>query len=193
MAGLTEVPVIIRDLDEGQVMELALIENLQREDLKPLEEALGYQSLMETYGFTQEEVAKSVGKSRPAVTNSLRLLKLPEEIRDLVDSGELSAGHARALLGFPEEESMLEAARLTVKKGLSVRELEAMAQKAARPQAEERKAEKRRIPYFSEVELALNEHLSRTVTVQGNRKKGVLQIEFYGEEDLPELVKRFGE
>ncbi len=194
MAGLQEVPVIIRELDESQVMELALIENLQREDLKPLEEALGYQSLMETYGFTQEEVSKSVGKSRPAVTNALRLLKLPEEIRQMVDDGELSAGHARALLGFPEEEKMLEAAREAVKKGLSVREVEAMARKAARPVPEKSQPERtHRIPYFSEVELALHEHLSRKVTVQGNRKKGVLQIEFYGEEDLAELLKQFKE
>lgn len=196
MAGLTEVPAVIRELDESQVMELALIENLQREDLSPLEEAQGYEVLIETYGFTQEEVAETVGKSRPAVTNALRLMKLPKEIQDMLEEGSLSAGHARALLSLPEEKA-LQLAKAAAEKGFSVREIEALAQKELKTETrpEEKKAErgKRKNPYFSEVELALNEHLRRKVSVSGTKKKGVLQIEFYGTEDLQELMKLFTE
>ena len=189
MAGLTEVPAVIRELDESQVMELALIENLQREDLSPLEEAQGYAALIDTYGFTQEEVAETVGKSRPAVTNALRLMKLPEEIRSMLEEGVLSAGHARALLALPEEEAMVALARQVKEKGLSVRQVEELAKKASQRGKEEKKS--RKIPYFSEAELALHDHLGRKVSVNGTKKKGVLQIEFYGEEDLKELLKIF--
>ena len=135
MAGISEVPVIIRELSDSEMTELALIENLQREDLSPVEEALGYQTLMEHYHFTQDEVSKSVGKSRPAVTNALRLLNLPAEVLDMVRGGELSAGHARTLLAFPNEETMIAAAKLVIKQGISVRELEKMAKKAAQKEA----------------------------------------------------------
>ena len=192
MAGLTEVPAVIRELDASQVMELALIENLQREDLSPLEEAQGYAALIDTYGFTQEEVAETVGKSRPAVTNALRLMKLPEEIRSMLEEGVLSAGHARALLALPEEEAMVALARQVKEKGLSVRQVEELAKKASQRGKEEKKEKKsRKIPYFSEAELALHDHLGRKVSVNGTKKKGVLQIEFYGEEDLKELLKIF--
>ena len=192
MAGLTEVPAVIRELDESQVMELALIENLQREDLSPLEEAQGYAALIDTYGFTQEEVAETVGKSRPAVTNALRLMKLPEEIRSMLEEGVLSAGHARALLALPEEEAMVALVRQVKEKGLSVRQVEELAKKASQRGKEEKKEKKsRKIPYFSEAELALHDHLGRKVSVNGTKKKGVLQIEFYGEEDLKELLKIF--
>ena len=193
MAGISEVPAVIREMNDSEVMELALIENLQREDLNPLEEAQGYQSLIETYGFTQEEVAKTVGKSRPTVTNALRLLNLPKEILDMVNSGKLSAGHARTLLSFPSNETMMKAAKLAVEQGISVRELEKMSKKAIeRTQIHEGKSkEKPRMRYYDEVELALNEHLGRKVRVSGNKKRGVLQIEFYGEQDLTDLVKFF--
>ena len=139
--------------------------------------------------MTQEEVAKTVGKSRPAVANALRLLHLPEAIREMVERGELSAGHARTLLSFPDEASMLEAAKKAVEQGLSVRELERMAKKAAEAQKEgEKPRPTRRIPYFDEVELSLHEHLGRKVRVAGNKTKGTLQIEFYGEEDLQRLM-----
>lgn len=189
MAGLSEVPAVVREMSDHEVMELALIENLQREDLTPLEEANGYQTLLDKYGMTQEEVAKTVGKSRPAVANALRLLHLPEGIREMVERGELSAGHARTLLAFPDEASMLEAAKKAVEQGLSVRELERMAKKAAEAQKEgEKPRPTRRIPYFDEVELSLHEHLGRKVRVAGNKTKGTLQIEFYGEEDLQRLM-----
>lgn len=193
MAGISEVPAVIREMSDSEVMELALIENLQREDLNPLEEAQGYQSLIETYGFTQEEVSKTVGKSRPTVTNALRLLNLPKEILDMVNSGKLSAGHARTLLSFPSSETMLKAARMAVEQGISVRELEKMSKKAVE-QAQikaGRGKPKQRVRYYEEVELALNEHLGRKVHVSGTKKRGVLQIEFYGEQDLTDLMKLF--
>lgn len=189
MAGLSTVPAIVRELDDEQVMELALIENLQREDLTPLEEALGYQSLMDGYGMTQDEVSKAVGKSRPTITNALRLLKLPEEIREMIAFGEISAGHGRALLAFKDEEMMLEVAHQIERDDLSVRAVERLAQKANAEKKE--KSEKRvSIPYFNEVELSLHDYLGRKVQVNGNEKKGVLQIEFYGQEDLSELIRK---
>ena len=185
MAGVQEIPAAA----------LALIENLQREDLNPLEEAGGYRALMDEYGFTQEDVARTVGRSRPAVANALRLLALPEDLREMVGEGVLSAGHARTLLSFPDEESMRRAAKLAIEQELSVRQLEKLAQ-SAREQKEEQEKQKpvsRRLPYYDEVELALHEHLGRRVAVKGNKKKGTLQIEFYGEEDLAELLRLFND
>lgn len=195
MAGISEVPVIIRELSDSEMTELALIENLQREDLSPVEEALGYQTLMEHYHFTQEEVSKSVGKSRPAVTNALRLLNLPAEVLAMVSSGELSAGHARTLLAFPDEEAMIAAAKLVIKQGISVRELEKMAKKAVQKETSKPVGVsfQKRNPFFEEVELSLNEHLGRKVKVSNKTKnKGILEIEFYSEEDLSELARLLG-
>ncbi len=191
MAGVMEVPVVVRELSDMQVMELALIENLQREDLTPLEEASGYQTLIETYGMTQDEVSKTVGKSRPSVTNALRLLNLPQPVRDLLSQGKISAGHARCLLGLPDEEMMVEFGRLAAEQEISVRELERLVKKINQEQKNgvRQVAQKVRIPYFQEVELALHEHLGRKVQVSGSEKKGSLQIEFYGQEDLAELIR----
>lgn len=187
MAGLTTVPALIRELTDSEVMQIALIENLQREDLKPLEEAQGYQALMEEFGFTQDEISKSVGKSRPAVTNALRLLNLPEAVRGMLARGDLSAGHARTLLSFKDEAAMLAAAKRVVAEGLSVRELEKMAKKANAEKPETVRST-RRIRYYDEAELALRDTLNRVVHVGGTKKKGVLTIEFYGEEDLKNLL-----
>ena len=186
MAGLATVPALIRELTDSEVMQIALIENLQREDLKPLEEAQGYQALMEEFGFTQDEISKSVGKSRPAVTNALRLLNLPEAVRGMLARGDLSAGHARTLLSF-KEAAMLAAAKRVVAEGLSVRELEKMAKKANAEKPEAVRST-RRIRYYDEAELALRDTLNRVVHVGGTKKKGVLTIEFYGEEDLKNLL-----
>lgn len=190
MAGLTEVPAVVREMSDQQVMQLALIENLQREDLTALEEAQGYQMLIESYGLTQEEIAKIVGKSRPAVANALRLLNLPQAVRELVAEGKLSAGHARTLLSMESAQDMLEMAQLTVKHGISVRELEKMVKKflSHETEAEPASLRKKKPRYFEEVELALNTHLGRRVKVEGGKNKGMLQIEFYGEEDLENLV-----
>ena len=190
MAGLTEVPVIIRELSESETMELALIENLQREDLTPLEEAMGYEVLMNEHGFTQDEVSKSVGKSRPAIANALRLLKLPEGVKELLKENKISAGHARALLSLENEENMLELAELIVAKDLSVRQTEKLcknASKEKKPEAPEKKPS-----YYSMVELALNEALGRKISISKNKGKegGVLQIEFYSDEELTELSNK---
>ena len=189
MAGLTTVPAIIRELDDEQVMEIALIENLQREDLSPLEEAMGYQSLMDSYDMTQEEVAKIVGKSRSAVANVLRLLKLPEEVQSLIRSGQVSAGHGRALLSFPDDAEKIAVAKRVIEEDLSVREVERLAQKANEV-PKKKDVKPRGIPYFNEVELSLHDYLGRKVRINGDEKKGTLQIEFYGQEDLSELIRK---
>ena len=187
MAGLMTVPALIRELTDSEVMQIALIENLQREDLKPLEEAQGYQALMDEFSFTQDEISKTVGKSRPAVTNALRLLNLPDVLRAMLANGDLTAGHARTLLSFKDEAAMLAAAKRTVAEGLSVRELEKMA-KRANAEKPETTRPARRIRYYDEAELALRDTLNRVVHVGGTKKKGVLSIEFDGEEDLKSLL-----
>ena len=179
MAGLTEVPVIIRELSESETMELALIENLQREDLTPLEEALGYEVLINEHGFTQEEVAETVGKSRPAVANSLRLLKLPESIADYLKEDKITAGHARALLTLPTEEIMLQVCEQIIKSNLSVRQTEKLCKKLTAEKKPPKPAEK--VPnYYKEVELTLSESLGRKISVTKSKGKqgGILQIEF---------------
>lgn len=187
MAGLTAVPAIIRELTDSEVMQLALIENLQREDLKPLEEAHGYQVLIDEFGFTQEEISKTVGKSRPAITNALRLLNLPQEERSMLERGEMTAGHARTLLSFKDDAALHSAAKRVVNEGISVRELEKMAQKSNEEKKEKEKTP-RRIRYYDEAELVLRDVLNRVVHVAGSKKKGVLSIDFYGEEDLKNLL-----
>ena len=186
MAGLTEVPAVVREMTDAEEMLFALIENLQREDLTPLEEARGYRTLIETQDFTQEEVSQAVGKSRPAVTNALRLLNLPEDIQQMLEKGEITAGHARTLLSFKREEDMRLAAQ-KAKEGASVRELENLA-KRLNQQKEETPPAKPKNPYFQEAQLAVGEYLNRKVNVAGTKKKGTLQIEFYGEEDLQNLL-----
>ena len=190
MAGLTEVPVTIRELSDTETMELALIENLQREDLSPIEEALGYKALIDEHGFSQEEVATSVGKSRPAIANSLRILKLPDSVLEYVKQDKISVGHARALLMLDSEEDMLELAELIYKKDLSVRQAEKLAKKKL--EVEEDTQPERKPSFYSMVELALNESLGRKIKVNKNKGKqgGVLQIEFYSDEELTELSNK---
>ena len=198
MAGLTEVPVVIKELTDSETMELALIENLQREDLSPVEEALGYKQLIDEYNMSQDQVSKTVGKSRPAIANALRLLNLPEEILHLVNTNKISAGHGRTLLSFKNPDDMLKAAKLCIEEDISVRELERMAKKSnqefeARGKQEKAVKKLKRLPYYDEVELSLNEHLGRKVSVTGdNKNKGVLEIEFYSKEDLFELAQILG-
>ena len=186
MAGLSEVPAVIREMTDAEEMLFALIENLQREDLTPLEEARGYRTLIETQDFTQEEVSRTVGKSRPAVTNALRLLNLPEDIQKLLENGEISAGHARTLLSFKNEEDMRLGAQ-KARQGASVRELENLAKKLNEKKSAPKKSGAKN-QYYEEAQLAVGEYLKRKVKVAGTRKKGVLQIEFYGEEDLQNLL-----
>ena len=189
MAGLTEVPVVIRDLSEEDAMALSLIENLQREDLDPIEEAEGYRALMETCGITQEEAAARVGKSRPAVANLMRLLALPKDVRDMVSAGTLSAGHARALLPLADDALIAQFAKEIAEKRLSVRQTEQWVKdflKVRKP-----KAPKERSKYLTEVELSLCEVLGRKVSVRGSEKGGTITIEFFDKNDLKKLSEMF--
>ena len=189
LAGLKEVPVVVVEADDRTVMELALIENLQRQDLNPIEEAEGYRVLTEEYGLTQEQAAARVGKSRPAVANALRLLALPEDVRSLVEKGELSAGHARAVLSLPTPARQRAAAQKILTLRLSVRQAEAMCKRLA---AEEKKPEPAKRPavnYIAECEKALTRRLDRKVRIVGGKRKGRFELEFYGEEDLQRLYE----
>lgn len=195
MAGLLSVPVIVREMDDTEAMEIALIENLQREDLNPVEEAMGYKSLIEEFGMTQEEASIRVGKSRPAVTNALRLLSLPDDALSLVRNGEISAGHGRALLSFEDMGVRSEALELA-KNGASVRELERLSKGVKTRKASERGQLKIKTPkdvYFGEVELALSSALGRKVSVEDGKDKAKLCIEFYGKEDLEGLIKQLSD
>ncbi|MBC8610906.1 Probable chromosome-partitioning protein parB [uncultured Ruminococcus sp.] len=191
MAGLNEVPAVIKELTDTETMEIALIENLQREDLNPVEEALGYQELMEKYDFTQDAVSKSVGKSRPAIANSLRLLNLPEEVLDMVRDGSLSSGHARAILSLEEPEQMVSLAKRVADEGLNVRAVEKLVKKSSEKQKEEKPADfVAKDKYFSEMQLALTTALGRKIAIEKGRKKSKLVIEFYDETDLKEIAQK---
>lgn len=192
IAGLKEVPVVVKELTDTETMEIAIIENLQREDLNPIEEAEGLQALIDKCGFTQEEVATSVGRSRPAIANSLRLLKLPEDVRALTKEGVLSAGHARALLAFENSAMISEAAKVTLEKNLTVREVEKMAKNASKTSVKSPKI-KRRDSFYDEVEISLTETLGRKVKVVNSGKKGTLEIEFYSADDLKNIANKLGE
>ena len=186
-AGLSEVPVVIREISDRETAELALIENLQRADLNPMEEALGYQRLMEEYGLTQDQTAQVVGKSRPAVANALRLLGLPAAVSDMVAEGALSAGHARAVLSYRDEAAQVRAAQDAVEQGLSVREVERRARAAAAP-ARPAAPEKPSDNYLAEVQLALREQMGRKIRITGSETGGMLQIPFFDKEDLGALA-----
>ena len=189
LANLSEVPVVVIDADDKKAMELALIENLQRQDLNPVEEALGYKSLMEDYGMTQEDAAKRVGKSRPTVTNALRLLSLSEEVLEKVRTGELSAGHARAVLTVKTEKKQLAAAQKIVALGLSVRQAELLCRNMAKetPEPKEEPATLK-VDYVAECEKQLSKHLGRGVKIVNGKRKGRFELEFYGPEDLQVLL-----
>lgn len=189
MAGLSEVPVIIRELNDQEAAEIALIENLQREDLNPIEEAEGLQMLISTYGLTQDQAASRVNKSRPAVANALRLLNLPEEIRDLARDNKISAGHARALLSFADKAAMLDAAKKIIEQGISVRETERLSKSAVKP-ASEKKRNPQRDKFFVETEIAVTKALHRNVKINETKSGGgTLEIDFYDKADLLKLIK----
>ena len=193
IAGLKEVPVVVKELSDIETMEIAIIENLQREDLNPIEEAEGLQALIDRCGFTQEEVATSVGKSRPAIANALRLLKLPSEVREMTKNGEISAGHARALLAFDNEAMIYEVAQNIVKNNLTVRDVERLAKTSEAQTSTTRRKSKKRDSFYDEVELSLTEILGRRVKVYNGRDKGTLEIEFYSTEDLKNIANKLGE
>ena len=187
MAGLSEIPAVIIEADDKKAMELALIENLQRQDLNPVEEALGYQSLINEYGLTQEEAANRVGKSRPAVANALRLLSLSGEVLEKLRAGELSAGHARALIPLKTEKLQLEAAKKIIALNLSVRQAETMV-KNMQKEPKKEKPISLAIDYVAECEKSLSKHLGRGVKIVNGKRKGRFELEFYGQEDLQNLL-----
>lgn len=187
LAGLEKVPVVIKEMADSEVMELALIENLQREDLNPIEEAEGYKTLMDTYALTQEQVAERVGKSRSAVANALRLIGLYDAEKDALQNGEITAGHARALMSIPDKELRRQALELA-KSGASVRQIERISKQQTAGITMKKPRIKNKT--YVETEAALAEQIGRKVKISGNGKSGVLQIEFFGDDDLFDLAKK---
>ena len=188
IAGLSEIPAVIIEADDKKTMELALIENLQRQDLNPVEEAMGYHTLMSEYGLTQEEVAAQVGKSRPAVANALRLLSLNPEVLLMVRKGSLSAGHARAVLSIKSEKLQIEAAKKIANLGLSVRQAELLCKNMAKEPVHTQQPLTLAVDYVAECEKALSKQLGRGVKIINGKRKGKFELEFYGQEDLQVLL-----
>ena len=190
LAGLSEIPVLIKDIDDEKIMELALVENLQREDLSPLEEAKGYKALIDAHNFTQEDVAKVIGKSRSYIANTLRLLSLPEYVIESLEKKEISAGHARAILGLEWEDDVKRALKITISQNLSVRQLEELVKKFNFKEIDKPKSLKviKKDAFFSKIESDLHKKLKRKIKiVSGRRNKGTIQIEFCGEKDLTSI------
>ena len=188
MAGLSEIPAVVVEADDKKAMELALIENLQRQDLNAMEEALGYQSLMQDYGLTQEEASSRVGKSRSAVANALRLLNLPEPIARMLREGKLTAGHARAILKIKAEKKQLEAAQKIAALDLSVRQAENLCASMAKDPVKKEETVTLAVDYVAECEKNLSKHLGRGVKIVNGKRKGRFELEFYGQEDLQNLL-----
>ena len=191
IAGLTQVPVIIKELTDDEAAVISLIENLQREDLNPIEESYGFGTLPMDFVSTQEEAARRVGKSRPAVANALRLLRLPQEVIDAVREGKLSAGHARALAAIDDEKTAIFAAKTVMEKGLSVRETEKLVKALTAEKTEKKKKTAARNSFFDEVELSLNNSLGRKakVVTKSGKESGTLEIDFYDKDDLARIAK----
>ena len=188
LANLAEIPAIIIEADDKKAMELALIENLQRQDLNPVEEAMGYRTLMEDHGLTQEDAAKRVGKSRPAVANALRLLSLSEPLLEKVKTGELTPGHARAILTLKTEKKQQEAAQKIIALGLSVRQAETLCKNMAKEKEVQPEQPVLKVDYVAECEKQLSKHLGRGVKIVNGKRKGRFELEFYGQEDLQTLL-----
>jgi len=198
MAGLSEVPVVIRELDDLQTLEIAIIENLQREDLNVIELAKGYKDLMDNFNMTQEQVADRVGKSRPVVANTVRLLNLPEQVLDYVRDNRLSQGHAKALLGFEDEKLLVEVAEKAISGGVLVRDIERMARQSKETPKDKqvmKKQEKEAKPawgdsFHKEMELALSVELGRKVFINSTGKRSTITLEFYNNEELADIAER---
>lgn len=192
-AELETIPAVVRDFTEDEMMEIALIENLQREDLNPLEEAKAYQKLIKHYGITQEELAKKIGKSRPHIANHMRLLQLPEEAQELVAAGILSMGHGRALLGLKRKNQLAATIKKTVNEKLSVRQLEQLIQKLNNNVPRETKAKRQISPYIRETESTLKEFFGTNVQIKKGKDKGKIEIEFFSDDDLERIIQLIGE
>lgn len=190
MADIDEVPVIVREMSDSEMMELAMIENLQREDLNPIEEAAGYKYLMDNYGLTQEQVAETCGKSRPAIANAVRLLSLPNDILELIKIGEITAGHGRAILAITDE-TLREQAVIMAQRGASVRDIERLSKKKS---PAENKPSDIKENFFKEMEIALKNDIGRRVKISpSSKEKGVISIEYYSKEDLSAIAKKLSE
>lgn len=190
MLGLDEVPVNIRELTDAETMQIAIIENLQRENLNPIEEAEGYRQLIDKFNMTQDKVAKMVGRSRSAVANAVRLLDLPERVVKMLENGDISAGHGRALLGFANEELLIATAVKACNGGLTVRQVEKAAQKSQEPDEAAERTNTKIDSYFTEMEISLKERLGRKVKVEYGKNKGALILEFYDKEDLAGIAEK---
>ena len=188
LAGLTEIPALVIEADDKTAKELALIENLQRQDLNSVEEALGYQSLMDDFGLTQEEAAERVGKSRSAVANALRLLTLDKKVLEMIRVGSITAGHARAILMLKSEKKQVEAAQKIANLGLSVRQAELLCKNMSQEQQEKKEEPVLKVDYVKECEKSLSKHLGRGVKIINGKRKGKFELEFYGQEDLQVLL-----
>lgn len=189
IAGLSEVPVVVKEMTDQEAMELALIENLQREDLNPIEEAEGFKLLMDTYNFTQEQAAERVGKSRPAVANALRLLSLPQEILDLVKTGKLSAGHARTILPISDKTLLTKLVGEILAKDLSVRETERLVKTLLKPATKNSTNKSKRDPFYDECELSICETMGRKAKINVSKNnKGTIELEFFSKEDLEKIL-----
>ena len=188
LAGLTEIPALVVEKDDVTAAQLALIENIQREDLNPLEEAMAYKALAEEYHMTQEELSQKIGKSRSAIANTIRLLELPDEILTLVASGELSAGHARTLLGLNDRDNMILLAQKAVEEDLSVRVLEELVKKWNKPVKEKEEEEIPFVDYFRELEIRVQSHLGRKVKIEGKGRKKTITLSYEDNEDLDEIL-----
>ena len=194
MAGLSEVPVLVRDdLSEEQAAQIALIENLQRENLNPVEEALGYNELLDDYSMTQEQLSKALGKARSSIANSLGLLTLPDEVKKLLADGKISSGHCKVLKSFKDEGNIIQAAKLAAKDNMSVRELEDYVKSFENAKAEEKKKKriKQKANYYTEIEASLSDILETKVRINEGKRSNILQIEFSDEEFLRNIVERF--
>lgn len=190
LANLEEIPAIIKEMTEEQMMELAILENLQREDLTPIEEAEAYQNLIEKLNFTQDDLAKRLGKSRPHITNMIRLLQLPEEVRQLLNEGQLSMGHGRALLGLKNKRQMIEVAKKTINQSLNVRQLEALIKQLNENVSRETKKKTPKKDIFVQAtESQLREFFGTNVQIKKTKNKGKIEIEFYSEDDLERILE----
>ena len=191
IAGLTEIPAVVKEMSVEEAMAIALIENLQREDLNPIEESEGIQLLIDKYNLTQEDVSERLSKSRSAIANSLRLLKLPQKVKEYIGKNLISPGHAKCILALEDEEKIIEIADLIIKENLSVRETEALVKKLKSKSSSQKKQSKKRDIFYDEVELALSESLGRKIQITAVKDKGSIKIEFFDKEDLQKLIKLF--
>ncbi len=190
MVGLDEVPVNIKELDDFQTMQIAMAENLQRENLNPIEEAEGYKYLIDNFNMSKEQIAKIAGKSRSYISNSVRILSLPDFIVNSIKEGTITSGHAKALLMFEDKQLMLETAEKIISDGLSVRQVEKLAKLHSESSSKPRKSSKNSDSYFTEMEISLREHLGRKVKVDYGKNKGVLILEFYDKDDLSAIADK---